>query len=345
MTRPLPDRPHGYPELLAGLKTRIRQARVKAALAVNSELVLLYWNIGRDILSRQEREGWGAKVLDRLSADLRMSFPGRRGLSVRNLKYMRDLAREWPDGSIGQQLVAQLPWGHNLSILRRLKSSSERCWYMRACIDNGWSRNVLEMQIESQLYHRRGTITNFERTLPEPQSDLARELLKDPYNFEFLHLSDDASELAIERGLLDQVRRFLLELGQGFAFLGSQVPLDVGNDRFYLDLLFYHVRLHCYIVIELKAGSFTPEHAGKLNFYLSAVDETMRSKNDSPSIGLILCRRRNRFVVEYSLRDMGKPLGVSQYGLTSSLPEELRDSLPSVEVLEHGLRETRSEGR
>lgn len=233
MSRNVPAKPEGYAELLAELKTRIREARVRAALAVNSELVLLYWGIGRDIIVRQEREGWGAKVLERLSADLRKSFPDLKGLSVRNLKYMRDLARAWPEGSIGQQLVAQIPWGHNIRLLQKVKDHTEREWYARACIEHGWSRNVLEMQIETGLYLRRGgASSNFERTLPAPQSDLARETLKDPYNFEFLEVADDAHERAIERGLVEHIRDFLLELGQGFSFVGNQYRLEVGGEDF-----------------------------------------------------------------------------------------------------------------
>ena len=336
----LPAKPEGYPELLDDLKRRIAAARVRAALAVNAELVTLYWGIGKDIIARQEREGWGAKVLERLSADLRKAFPDMKGLSVRNLKYMRDLAREWPDEAIGQQLVAQIPWGHNIRLLQKVKDRREREWYIRACIEHGWSRNVLEMQIETGLYGRQGEgASNFERTLPAPQSDLVRETIKDPYNFEFLGIAEDAHERAIERGLVEHIRNFLLELGQGFAFMGSQVPLSAGGEDFYLDLLFYHVKLRCYVVIELKAGGFKPEYAGKLNFYLSAVDDLLRHPDDQPSIGLVLCRGRNEVVVEYALRDMSKPLGVSEYQLTESLPEQLRGQLPTVEQLEAELGE------
>lgn len=267
-----------------------------------------------------------------------------KGLSVRNLKYMRDLAREWPEGSIGQQLVAQIPWGHNIRLLQKAKDPKEREWYICACIEHGWSRNVLEMQIETGLYGRQGeATTNFERTLPAPQSDLARETLKDPYNFEFLTIAEDAHERAIERGLVDHIRDFLLELGQGFAFMGSQVPLTVGDEDYYLDLLFYHVKLRCYVVIELKAGGFKPEYAGKLNFYLSAVDDLLRHPDDQPSIGLVLCRGKNKVAVEYSLRDMTKPLGVSEYLLTEALPEKLKGALPSVEELEAELEDISEE--
>lgn len=335
MAKNSPTRPAGYTELLEELKCRIAAARVKAALAVNAELVTLYWGIGKDNIARQQREGWGARVLERLSGDLRRTFPDMKGLSARNLSAMRDLAREWPDRAILPQLVARIPWGHNRTLIHKVKRREEREWYIRACIEHGWSRNVLEMQIETGLYHRQGeAATNFERTLPAPQSDLAHETLKDPYNFEFLTIAEDANERAIERGLVEHIRDFLLELGQGFAFLGSQVPLTVGNEAYFLDLLFFHVKLRCYVVIELKAGGFKPEYAGKLNFYLSAVDDLLRHSDDLSSIGLVLCRGKNKVAVEYSLRDLTKPLGVSEYKLTEALPEQLEGALPSVEELE-----------
>ncbi len=324
----------GYSELLEGLKGRIQKARGKAALAVNTELILLYWGMGKDILRRQEREGWGAKVMQQLSADLKRMFPDMGGLSVRNLSSMRDLARAWPEPQIVQQLVAKLPWGHNTRLIQKVKGRKEREWYVRACVENGWSRNVFEMQIETGLYARRAGQSNFERTLPVTQSELVQGLLKDPYCFEFLGIAGGAREREIEQGLVSNIRRFLIELGQGFAFVGSQVPLQVGGDDFYLDLLFYHLKLRRYIVIELKAGSFKPEYAGKLNFYLSAVDDLMRHADDAPSIGIILCRGKNRVVAEYSLGNMTAPLGISEYQLTEVLPASLAGMLPSVEELE-----------
>lgn len=335
MTEQVPSLPDGYDGFLAELKQRIRGARVRAALAVNRELVLLYWSIGRDILERQEQHGWGAKVVERLAKDLQRAFPEMKGLSARNLKYMRALAHAWPDEEIVQQAVAQIPWGHNVRLLDKVKSSEELLWYAQKAVEHGWSRNVLVMQIETGLYGRQGSaVTNFEQTLPAPQSDFARETLKDPYNFEFLTIADAAHERAIERGLVEHIRDFLLELGQGFSFVGSQVPIEVGGDEFYIDLLFYHLKLRCYVVLELKAGEFKPEYAGKLNFYLSAVDDLLRHRDDQPSIGMVLCRGKNRVVAEYSLRDMAKPLGVSEYELTESLPETLKGALPSVEELE-----------
>lgn len=328
--------PAGYAELLDDLKARIRSAQVKAALAVNRELILLYWGIGRDILRRQEDEGWGAKVIDRLAADLHAAFPDVQGFSPRNLKYMRAFAEAFPDEAIVQQLAAQLPWGHNLVLLDKVKDAPTRAWYGRKAVEHGWSRAVLTHQIELGLFERQGAaLTNFDRTLPPPQSDLAREALKDPYCFGFLALAVHAQERDLERGLLGRIRDFLLELGVGFSFVGSQYHLEVGGQDYYLDLLFYHLRLRCFVVIDLKVEAFKPEFAGKMNFYLSAVDDRLRHPADGPSIGLILCKERNRVVVEYALRDTSKPMGVAAYTLRhDALPPELRDSLPAVEVLE-----------
>ncbi|MBL8897959.1 MAG: DUF1016 family protein [Planctomycetes bacterium] len=329
------QRPEGYDDLLRDLKERVRTARVRAALAVNRELVLLYWSIGREILERQERLGWGTQVIERLALDLRTEFPDLRGFSARNLKYMRRFARAWPDAAIVQQLVAQLPWGHNVRLLEQLRDPDQRLWYAREALEHGWSRNVLVLQIERRLFEARGSATtNFATTLPAPQSDLARETLKDPYLLDFLGIADDAEERAIERELVRQIRDFLLELGQGFAFVGSQVPLQVGREEFRIDLLFYHLKLRCFVVIELKAGSFRPEHMGKLHFYLSAVDELLRHPDDQPSIGLILCKDRDATVAEYALRGTTQPMAVSQFELRRALPLELQGKLPSVEQLE-----------
>ncbi|MES1024912.1 PDDEXK nuclease domain-containing protein [Gloeocapsa sp. BRSZ] len=325
----------GYDQFLRDLKERIRSAQVRAALAVNRELVLLYWQIGRDILTRQQQQGWGAKVIDRLAADLRSSFPEIKGFSPRNLKYMRTFAEAYPDESFVQQLVALIPWGHNVRILDLVKDSTERLWYMQQTIQYGWSRNVLVHQIESGLYHRQGkAITNFERTLPQPQSEIAQQLLKDPYTFDFLSLGEDAQERDLERALIDRIRDFLLELGVGFAFVGSQYHLEVGEQDFYLDLLFYHLRLRCYVIIDLKMSNFQPEFSGKMNFYLSAADDLLRHSDDQPSIGIILCKSKNQVIVEYALRDTNKPMGVSTYQLQDALPSQLQGSLPTVEELE-----------
>jgi predicted nuclease of restriction endonuclease-like (RecB) superfamily len=333
--------PKGYDELLGEIKERIRSAQLRAALAVTRELVLLYWHIGRDILTRQEQEGWGTKVIDRLAGDLRRAYPDMTGLSPRNLKYMRAFAEAWPELSIVQQLVAQVPWGHCVRLLDYVKNRNEREWYIRKTIENGWSRNVLVHWIESDLYERQGKApTNFEKTLPPPQSDLARETLKDPYNFEFLALAGDAEERALQKGLLEHIQHFLIELGAGFAFVGQQYPLEVGGEDFFIDLLFYHLKLRCYVVIELKTTAFKPEYAGKMNFYLSAVDDLLRHPDDKPSIGIILCKAKNQVVVEYALRDLVKPVGVSSYitKLVESLPPFLRGSLPSPKELEAELK-------
>lgn len=327
--------PAGYEELLQDLKDRIRHAQIRAALMVNQELVLLYWQIGRDILQRQQQQGWGAKVIDRLSSDLRRAFPEMKGFSSRNLKYMRAFAQAWPDEQFVQQVVAQIPWGHNVRILDYVKDPTEREWYIRKTIEHGWSRAILVLQIESRLIHRQGkAVTNFTRTLPPAQSELASQLLKDPYNFDFLTLHDAAVERDLERELVKHLRAFLLELGTGFAFVGNQYRLEVGGEDFYLDLLFYHLRLRAFVVIDLKMKSFTPADAGQMNFYLSAVDDLLRHAGDQPSIGIILCKTKNRFVAEYALRDVDKPIGVSDFQLTTALPEELKGSLPTIEELE-----------
>lgn len=329
--------PKDYADWLSALKSRIHDARLRASLAVNRELVLLYWQIGREILDRQWQQGWGAKVIDRLATDLRQEFPDIKGFSPRNLKYMRALAEAWPEPEFVQQAVAQLPWGHNVRLLDALSDTKTRRWYVLAAIEHGWSRNVLVHQIESKLHERQGSaLTNFSRTLPEPQSDLAQQLLKDPYQFDFLTLNAKARERDLELGLLRHLRDFLLELGVGFSFVGSQYHLEVGGQDYYLDLLFYHLKLRCYVVIDLKIGDFVPEYAGKMNFYLSAVDSMLRHNHDAPSIGLILCKNKNGLIVEYALRDSVKPIGVSEYivKFTESLPQDLAGDLPSTKQIE-----------
>ena len=332
--------PEGYEAFLKDLKERIRTAQVRAALAVNRELVLLYWSIGRDILTRQKLHGWGAKIIDRLATDLRNAFPEMTGFSLRNLKYMRAFAEAWPEEQFMQQLAAQIPWFHNCVILDRVKSPAEREWYIRQTVQNGWSRNVLVHQIESGLYRRQGKVlTNFTRTLPAPQSELAQQIVKDPYNFDFLAIAEEARERELEGALIDHIRHFLLELGIGFAFVGSQYPIQVGGEEFRLDLLFYHLRLRAFIVLDLKIGEFQPEFSGKMNFYLSAIDDLLRHPDDQPSIGIILCKSKNKVVAEYALRDIRKPVGVSEYRLTEVLPKRLRNSLPAIEQLEAELKD------
>jgi predicted nuclease of restriction endonuclease-like (RecB) superfamily len=339
MARPLAAHPEGYDEFLRDLKQRIRTAQVSAVLSVNRELVLLYWHIGHEILERQARAGWGAKIIERLASDLRREFPDMKGFSRTNLLYMRAFAEAWPDEPFVQQVVGQIPWGHNVRILDQVKERVQREWYARATLQHGWSRNVLVLQMESGLYRRQGKAqTNFTRTLPAPQSDLAQQVLKDPYNFDFLTLSQDAREKELEAGLLEHLRKFLLELGVGFSFVGSQYPVEVGGEDFKLDLLFYHLKLRCFIVIDLKIGPFKPEYAGKMNFYLSAVDDLLRHPDDQPSIGMILCKSKNAIVAEYALRDTKKPIGVSGFRVTESLPASLKGSLPTIEELQAELK-------
>lgn len=334
----------GYDGFLRDLKQRIQTAQIKAALAVNSELVLLYWSIGHDILTRQAEQGWGTKVIQRLSADLRREFPEMKGFSERNLKYMRAFAEAYPESAIVQQLAAQLPWFHNCTILDKVKDETERLWYIRATVEHGWSRSVLEHHIETKLYERQGkAVTDFQRTLPAPQSDLAQQVLKDPFNFDFLMLHKDARERELQEGLINHIRQFLLELGKGFAFVGSPYRLTVGGDEFEIDLLFYHLQLRCYVVIDLKIGKFSPQDAGQMNFYLSAVDDLLRHKDDAPSIGLILCKSKNEVVAEYALRDVNKPIGVATHltrEIEAALPKDFQYSLPTVEEIEAELTVT-----
>jgi predicted nuclease of restriction endonuclease-like (RecB) superfamily len=329
------DLPEGYLEFIISLKNRIRSAQVKAVVSVNRELVLLYWQIGDEILVRQEREGWGSKVIDRLSSDLTHEFPAMKGFSARNLKYMKKFAGAWRDASIVQELLAQITWYHHIALLDKVKNPAEREWYIRETIRHGWSRNVLVHQIESGLVRRAGTsVTNFPMTLTSPQSDLALEVVKDPYIFDFLGRSTEMSERQLHTSLLEKLRDFLVELGIGFAFLGSEYHLEIGDQDFYLDLLFYHTRLHCYIIIELKVGTFVPEFAGKLNFYLSASDDLLRDPViDQPTIGILLCREKNRVIAEYALRDMSKPMAVSTYHLGQTLPPQFQEQLPDTNRL------------
>lgn len=330
--------PAGYNDWLTDLKGRIHSAQQRATLAVNRELVLLYWQIGQDILTRQAEQGWGSKVIERLAQDLRAAFPKMKGFSPRNLKYMRAFAEAWPDSEFVQGVLAQLPWYHQLALLDKLPGPETRRWYIAQTIEHNWSRNTLVMQIENRLLERSGkAVSNFESHLPKPQSDLARDSLKDPYRFDFLSLGLDAHERDIENALIKHVADFLLELGAGFAFVGQQVLLDVGGDEFFVDLLFYHLKLRCYVVIELKAGKFKPEHLGQLSFYLAAVDAQFKHPQDGPTIGLLLCKSKNEVVAEYALRDNNRPMGVAEYQLVESLPAELQTVLPSIEQIEREL--------
>ena len=331
--------PEGYTDWLVELKSRIHSTKQRATLAVNRELVLLYWQIGRDILARQTELGWGARVIDRLAHDLRNAFPEMKGFSRANLMYMRAFAEAWPDPAIVQQAVGQLPWGHNLVLLTRLKTSEQRLAYARAAIEHGWSRNVLNIHIETGHIERTGkAVTNFRERLPAPGSDLARQSLKDPYLFDFLDVGKEADEREIETALIKHITQFLLELGAGFAFVGRQVHVEVGGDDFFIDLLFYHLKLRCYVVVELKADKFKPEHLGQLGFYLTAIDRQVKSEQDNPTIGLLLCKSKNEVVAEYALGDKSQPIGVAEYRLIQSLPEPLQTNLPSIEQIERELQ-------
>ena len=299
-TKSVPAIPDGYAGWLAELKSRIAHARQRAVLAVNQEQIRLYWQIGRDILERQSHQGWGSKVIDRLASDLKDSFPDIKGFSGSNLKYMRRFAELCPNGLIGQQAADQLPWFHIVALTTKLDDPAQREWYAQQTIEQGWSRTTLSLHIKNQLHLRQANaVTNFAARLPDPHSDLAHETLKDPYLFDFLGLGNEAHERDIENALIRHITRFLLELGAGFAFVGRQFKLDVGGDEFFIDLLFYHTRLKCYVVVELKATAFKPEHAGQLNFYLSAVDAQIKASDDKPTIGLFVlgkepARRRIR---------------------------------------------------
>lgn len=306
-------------------------------MSANSAMVRLYWDIGRTVLDRQEREGWGAKVIDRLSADLRAAYPDMTGLSPRNLKYMRAFAAAWPKPEIVQRVVARLPWRQNIALLERLSNPKTRLWYAQETLKHGWSQPVLCLQIHSQVHARHGrALSNFEATLPLDDSDLAGQVFKDPYLFDFLGTADPRREREIEQALVDHIQRFLLELGSGFAFVGRQVHLELGGRDFYLDLLFYHLTLRCFVVVELKAVAFEPEFVGQMNVYLSAVDDLLRHPHDKPTIGLLLCRSKDRIVVEYALRDLKKPIGVAdwQTRIVDTLPAALKGSLPTVEQIE-----------
>ena len=327
--------PPDYSEWLISLKQRIRGARQRALLAANEEHIRLYFDIGREILDRQSQQGWGAKVIDRLASDLRAAFPDMKGFSASNLKYMRYFAQECPDRLIGQQSADQLPWFHIVTLITKLSDHTLRDWYAREALQQSWPRETLAVQIKNQLHLRQGSaVTNFNQRLAPPQAGLAAQILKDPYHFDFLGLGDVAHERDIENALIRHITRFLLELGAGFAFVGRQFRLEVAGDEFFIDLLFYHTRLKCYVVVELKANAFKPEHAGQLNFYLSAVDAQIKAADDKPTIGLLLCRTQNRLVAEYSLSGIDKPIGVAEYQLVRALPEPLDTSLPSIEEIE-----------
>ncbi len=334
---PVAELPSGYARTFAAISQRIRGEHVRVVLAANAAMVVLYWDIGRLILGRQKRGGWGAKVIDRLSADLREAFPDMRGFSPRNLKYMRAFAAAWPRKAIVQEALAQIPWYHHIALLEKCHDAAERLWYARCSTEHGWSRNNLSAQIAARAHERHGAaITNFHATLPPIESDMASQVFKDPYLFDFLGTVDAHREREIEQALVDHIQRFLLELGSGFAFVGRQVLVEVGDQEFLIDLLFYHLKLRCHVVIELKAAAFDPAFVGQLNLYLSATDDLLRHNDDKPTIGLLLCRDKNKLVVEYALRHLKRPLGVASWEtrLVEQLPKTLRCSLPTVAEIE-----------
>ena len=342
-----------YSSLLSDIKARIRQAQIKATLSANAEMITMYWDIGRMLHKRQKEEGWGAGVIPRLAKDIQNELSEIKGFSERNIKFMVQLYKEYEtDVAIGKQpvsqlenvkqVVSQLPWGHNILLMQRIKDMDVRIWYMEQTVQNGWSRDTLALMIKSGVYERQGkSISNFRFTLPAPQSDLARRFLKDPYIFDFFTLTEPFNERELETELVKHLEKFLIELGAGFAFVGRQYRMEISNQDYYIDLLFYHLKLRCYIVIELKKGDFKPEYAGKMNFYCSAVDDLIKDPNDQPTIGLILCQTKDRILAEYALRDVHKPIGVSEYELTRALPENLKSSLPSIEEIEAELGGTR----
>lgn len=332
----------GYGPWLVELKGRYRQIQLKAAVAVNNALLAFYWELGSDIVQRQSHAAWGQGFLTQLSADLMREFPGVAGFSKRNLEQIRRWYAFWSQApQFAKQPASPLlgiPWWHHVVILTKCRQLDEALYYVQQAQAHGWSRSVLTHQIESGLWQRDGrAITNFAQVLPPPQSDLAGQVLKDPYVFDFLSLTPEHTERELETALVAHVTQFLLELGAGFAYVGRQVPLQVGERDFFLDLLFYHARLHCYVVVELKTVDFEPEFAGKLNFYLQAVDAQLRQDGDGPTIGLLLCKSKDRLVAEYALSDIRKPMGLSTYTLSHTLPEALRGKLPSIEQLEQEL--------
>lgn len=326
-----------YQLWISNLKTRILEVRYKTLQQVNQELIMLYWDIGHSILEQQNQYSWGAKIIDNLATDLKTLFPDMKGFSIRNLKYMRAFSDAWKEKQFVQEVLAQISWYHNLTLLDKVKHNEIRVWYCQQAIENGWSRNTMVHQIENGLYERQiktKKITNFQHKLPLPESDLAQALIKDPYIFDFLKLDADISELKLKSKLLSNITRFLLELGKGFAYIGSEVKFVVNNDEFYIDLLFYHTRLHCYIVIELKTGKFKPDYAGQLNFYITLVDNNLKKNDDKPTIGLLLCKEKNHLVAEYALTGINQPMGIAEYSLTKWIPKDIESDLPSPEEIE-----------
>ncbi|NBV06066.1 MAG: DUF1016 domain-containing protein [Proteobacteria bacterium] len=324
-----------YLSVLENIKKQIKESRLKAALSVNSELIRLYWKIGAAILEKQKTAKWGDKILENLSRDLSEAFPDMKGFSKRNILYMRRFAEIYSDFEFVQQAAAQIPWFHNVVIMQAASDQIERQFYIKETIENGWSRNVLEVQIKTKLFHRQGkALNNFKQTLPAEISDLVNQTLKDPYIFDFLTITTEANERDIEKSLIEHVEKFLLTLGKGFAFVGRQYQLQVDEEDFYLDLLFYHIHLKCYVVVELKTSKFKPEHAGKLNFYLAVIDDKLKRADDKPTIGILLCNDKGGLTAEYSLSGINKPIGVASYEITEKLPQNLKSQLPTIQEFE-----------
>ena len=335
------ERIEEYRNWISIIKSKIQSARIKIALSVNEQLIGLYWELGKEISNQLENSNWGSKVIEQVAIDLKHAFPEIKGFSRRNLYAIKQWYQFYSQQfDFVPQPVAQLPWGHNRLIVSKIKEVSDALFYCEATIKNGWSREMLEMQLDSKLIERAGNSThNFDNTLPEHQSRIASQTFKDPYNFDFLGLHDEALEREIENELTANITEFLLELGKGFAFVGRQYKIEISETDYFLDLLFYHLELRSYVVIELKAGKFKPEYAGKLNFYLSAVDSQIKKAYDNPTIGILLCRKKDKIEAEYALRDRNKPMGISEYKLTQAIPENIKTQLPSIEELEHDLKE------
>lgn len=329
-----------YNSFLVDIKTQIKLSQQKAFNAVNQEMILLYFNIGKMIDTWQKELGWGAKVIDKLSLDILNEFPTMSGFSTRNLKLMVQFYKEYSNDEFVQPIVAQIPWTHNIILIQKIKDKNIRFWYMEQTLQNGWSKDILSLMIKSEIHNRTGNlVSNFSQILPPLESDLVQQSFKDPYRFDFLTITEPFRERELENNLIKHMEKFLIELGSGFAFVGRQYKLEIGDDEFYIDLLFYHLKLRCFIVVELKKGKFKPEYSGQVNFYCSAIDGILAQKDDKPTIGLILCQEKNEIVAEYSLRNMTQPIGISQYQLTEVLPKEFESSLPTIEEIEQELKQ------
>lgn len=333
-----------YSTFLVDIKKQIKLSQQKAFTAVNQEMILLYFTIGAMINSKQKELGWGAKVIDRLSADILKEFSDMSGFSPRNLKLMVQFYKEYSSDEIVQPVVAQIPWTHNIILIQKVKDRELRYWYMEQTLQNGWSKDVLSLMIKSEVHKRAGNlVSNFKQILPPFESDLVQQSFKDPYRFDFLTITEPFREKELENSLIKHMEKFLIELGSGFAFVGRQYKLEVGEDEFYIDLLFYHLKLRCFVVVELKKGKFKPEYSGQVNFYCNAIDSVLAQKDDKPTIGLILCQEKNEIVAEYSLKNMSQPIGISEYQLTEVLPKEFESSLPSIEMIENELKNSLEE--